>query len=114
MAFLELLQLLWAFTDHLWIVYVRHGHIVPSKTRNGITVPIRAGVFSRCRTASKRWRRVVEAFGMLVLAGSPHMFVKKAVEPVAPMLGRSPRVAKYEAAHAEKLADAVRSSVLFP
>jgi hypothetical protein len=39
------------------------------------------------------------------------MFVKKAVEPVAPMLGRSPQVAKYKAAGAEKLANAIWSAL---
>lgn len=36
MALLELLELFLAFADYLWIVYVWHGHIVPSKTGNGM------------------------------------------------------------------------------
>src|ERR687886_210079 len=58
---------------------------------------IRAGMFSRCHTASKMWGHMVKAFGMLVLTGGPHVIVKKAVEPVTPTLGTSPRMARYKA-----------------
>jgi hypothetical protein len=36
-TFLELLKSLFALFDQMWVVYVWHGCIVPSKTGNGIT-----------------------------------------------------------------------------
>jgi len=40
-TFFELLKSLFALFDQMWVVYVWHGCIVPSKTGNGISKSIR-------------------------------------------------------------------------